>query len=668
MSSFRDQLEFALAVTGVTGSTSELRKFHDEAERGADKSAEKFEAMGGRLQKVGAGLTLGLTVPLVGAFMSSIGPASDLNEQVSKTEQLFGESSKTIVEWASNAAQSMGQSERAALEGAGTFGTLFLNIGKSKDEAGQMSQRMVELAGDLASFNNTSPEQAIEAIGAALRGEAEPIRQYGVLLDDATLRQKALEMGLISSVKEGLDPAQKAAAAYQVILDKTGQAQGDFARTSDGLANKQRIASAELENAKAKLGESFLPVATQAIGVVADLAHGFSELPEPMRKLAVYGGIAAAAIGPLTTGVGTAVKSLETLRAVSLTTGPAVALALGPFGMTVAAAGAAAVAIGLLGDEEDEATGEVKEMTRSLTEQSEALGRVSRDSVAQQIAAGHLEEAFANTGLSIDQFMEGARGWSKDPALNEMAVSLVKLARSGQLTGPELEGLQKIASALDHTYVDLAEKTRVAASSQDLLAESSVQATVATEDVATAQAAMASAMGEAQQSIDAAAEATANFKNELDDLNASTLDVEDAQIHLRQSADEIAEGYREAREDGKITRQEQDKLTLSTNDAVRAAGELVEKMVESGAVADTAAARQAALKFALGQVAAQAPDTQGKVDDYLRSLNEIPTEVKTTLQVENEEALRRIREVAQAAAELQALDLGSLYGPSIPRG
>ena len=40
---------------------------------------------------------------------------------------------------------------------------------------------------DLASFHNTSPEEAIEAIGSAFRGEAEPMRKYGVLLDDASL-------------------------------------------------------------------------------------------------------------------------------------------------------------------------------------------------------------------------------------------------------------------------------------------------------------------------------------------------------------------------------------------------------------------------------------------------------------------------------------------------
>jgi hypothetical protein len=90
---------------------------------------------------------------------------------------------------------------------------------------------MTELAADLASFNNTSIEDAIESIGSALRGEAEPIRKYGVLLNDATLQAKAFAMG-ISDGTSTLSPANKALAAYGLILEQTKTAQGDFDRTS----------------------------------------------------------------------------------------------------------------------------------------------------------------------------------------------------------------------------------------------------------------------------------------------------------------------------------------------------------------------------------------------------------------------------------------------------
>jgi hypothetical protein len=113
----------------------------------------------------------------------------------------------------------------------------------------------------LPSFNNTSPEDAIQAIGAALRGEAEPIRRYGILLNDATLKNEALALGLIKTTKEALSPANKVLAAQAAIYKQTSDAQGDFGKTSDGLANSQRILAANIEDVKITLGESLLPIA-----------------------------------------------------------------------------------------------------------------------------------------------------------------------------------------------------------------------------------------------------------------------------------------------------------------------------------------------------------------------------------------------------------------------
>ena len=122
------------------------------------------------------------------------------------------------------------------------------------------STDFVGLASDLASFNNTTPEQAIDAIGAALRGESEPLRAYGVLLDDASMRQAALKLGLIETTTQALTPQQKVLAAQALIYEQTSAAQGDFARTSGGLANQQRVLDAQMQNLQATIGQALLPI------------------------------------------------------------------------------------------------------------------------------------------------------------------------------------------------------------------------------------------------------------------------------------------------------------------------------------------------------------------------------------------------------------------------
>jgi hypothetical protein len=127
----------------------------------------------------------------------------------------------------------------------------------------------------LASFYNTNADEAITAIGAALRGESEPIRRFGVLLNDSTLKAKAMEMGLYSG-KGALDLQAKSLAAYEVILDQTTDAQGDFARTSDGLAGQQKILAAQMENLKTSLGTSLLPTMLDVVTAANKVARAFS--------------------------------------------------------------------------------------------------------------------------------------------------------------------------------------------------------------------------------------------------------------------------------------------------------------------------------------------------------------------------------------------------------
>jgi hypothetical protein len=192
------------------------------------------------------------------ALSGFVNESVSIGEEASKANVIFGESAAAVQEFASSAS-SIGLSQRAALGATASFGNLFAAIGLTREESASMSVDLTRLASDLASFNNTSTEDAITALGAALRGEAEPIRRYGVLLDDASLRQTAFAAGLVRSVKDGLEPSVKAQAAFLAILKQTANAQGDFARTSDSLANQQRILGAEWDNIRATIGDSLQP-------------------------------------------------------------------------------------------------------------------------------------------------------------------------------------------------------------------------------------------------------------------------------------------------------------------------------------------------------------------------------------------------------------------------
>lgn len=237
-----------------TGLSREIKTVGDDSAR--TLSASFSDAAKKSATAFGVGFA---AIKLKDFLGGAIQAASDLAESTSKVGVVFDDSAAKVRAFAETAATSIGQSNQQALEATGTFGNLFVALGITGDRAADMSIQMVQLASDLASFNNVSPDEALLALRSGLVGETEPLRRFGVNMNDATLRTKALQLGL-KATGATLDPMVKAQAAYALILEQTGTAQGDFARTAGGLANQQRIATAEWADAKAELGEGLLPV------------------------------------------------------------------------------------------------------------------------------------------------------------------------------------------------------------------------------------------------------------------------------------------------------------------------------------------------------------------------------------------------------------------------
>lgn len=236
---------------------------------GLNKGKKESETFGDKIdninRKVGlafAAMGAAATAMAVKFTKDAIGAASDMEETISKVGVIFGDTASEIEKFASTAATNLGQSKQEALDAAANFAIFGKAAGLSGQALVDFSVDFVALASDLASFNNTTPEEAIMAIGAALRGEAEPLRRYGVLLNDATLKAAAMELGIYAG-NGALTAQQKILAAQKVILEQTGLAQGDFARTSDGLANSQRQIEAAVKDAQAQLGQALLPTMLQ---------------------------------------------------------------------------------------------------------------------------------------------------------------------------------------------------------------------------------------------------------------------------------------------------------------------------------------------------------------------------------------------------------------------
>jgi hypothetical protein len=229
-------------------------------ENNAQETQGKFSGMSNGMKIAGAAIAAAAAAAAYGVVRfagQSISAASDLEESLSKARTVFGSASSAVEDFAESASVNLGLSRQAALEATGTFGNLFTAMGIGQGTAAELSNDVVQLAGDLASFNNLDVQSALDALRSGLVGETEPLRRLGVNLSAARIEGEAFRLGL-ARTKDDLDAAAKAQAAWSLITKDAATASGDFARTSDSLANTQRTLTAAVDNARASIGEGLV--------------------------------------------------------------------------------------------------------------------------------------------------------------------------------------------------------------------------------------------------------------------------------------------------------------------------------------------------------------------------------------------------------------------------
>ena len=157
-------------------------------------------------------------------------------------------------------------------------------------------------------------------------------------MTQTNLKQFALSQGMSGNI-ETMTQAQKVQLRYAYILEKTKNAQGDFARTSDGSANQMRIFSESVKELSVAFGEILLPYFTKAITYVNKLVKAFTNLSPTTKKIIVVVAALVAVVGPLLIGLG----FLSTTIIPALITG--FTLLTGPIGLTIAAIAALGVIV-----------------------------------------------------------------------------------------------------------------------------------------------------------------------------------------------------------------------------------------------------------------------------------------------------------------------------------
>lgn len=453
--------------------------------------------------KIGAGALLGLGAASVLAI-GAVRDFAELQDATAAAGVTFGDAMDQIQTKADDAAGSLGISKQQYIDAALTMGTFGKSAGLAGDDLATFGNQMVAVAGDMASFRGTTPEEAIEAVGAALRGEMEPIRKYGVMLDDASLRQQALAMGLIKTTKEGLTPQVKVLAAQAAILEKTKDAQGDFARTSDSTANVQKQLAAQSANLSAQIGEKLAPalVAAQKAGI--GVLEWTSDNQAALVPLVGTVAAAAAAFGGfllVAKGIEAAKSARDTVKGVgdafqAMSTKAKVAtVSAGGVGLAVAAL---AGAYGLFAEKQADSQRAVEDYTQALKEDNGALADNVRAKIAQRLEDAHALEAARTLGISVadvtDAILNGGDAMLKvqdimaarSDEMGEQTAESVRLGEAARLLTGVLGGENTELQKSVESYKRVSDAAQPTATGIDKVTGAADDGTISMKDYADA--------------------------------------------------------------------------------------------------------------------------------------------------------------------------------------
>jgi predicted transcriptional regulator len=271
-----------------------LSTFDPKGVNQADKSFSGITKQANLLKTALAGIGIAATIK---GLQSTVMAASNLSESIAKSNTVFGKNAQAIQDWSQTTASALGVSRQAALEAAGTYGNLFRAFGINESESAKMSTALVTLAADLASFNNVPIDDALLALRSGLSGETEPLKRFGIAINDARLKEQALADGLIQTTKGVLPQAIKTQAAYALIMKDSALAQGDVARTAGGLANQLKFLKAGLDDAKAGFGEALLPIVLNVVTALnKDLLPAVQNTTRAFGEQGVAGGFKTAGV------------------------------------------------------------------------------------------------------------------------------------------------------------------------------------------------------------------------------------------------------------------------------------------------------------------------------------------------------------------------------------
>ena len=256
------QSAVAKELSGVGGAGGSAGK------QAGDQFSNGFGGALKGLAKVAA--TAFAAVGVIDFFKDSTTAASNFNAEFEGVNQVFGTAAGSVQAFADTAASALGISETQALNAAKQFGIFATSAGLTGDAAAGFSTQLVQAAADLGSFNDVPVDQTLAAITSGLQGSSEPLRQFGIFLDETSVAAYAAENGL-GDAYDTMTSNEKTLVRQAALMEQMGVQAGDFGKYAGDFGNATKTLQATFADMQAELGQALIPALEALIPVLTEI-------------------------------------------------------------------------------------------------------------------------------------------------------------------------------------------------------------------------------------------------------------------------------------------------------------------------------------------------------------------------------------------------------------
>ena len=236
--------------------------------RGIQRAKMSVASFGSSVRKSLSGLP-GMFAGIigVGAIKNMVELGASAEETASKFRAVFGPATAEMTKEVEKLTKIIPATEQEMQNALATFGAMAKAFGFNEEAARLLSIQLVKIGGDLASFHDLRIEDMFQKLRSAISGEFEPLKQLGIVINEARLKQEGLNLAIFDGVGT-MTAAQKALAVQSILIRDMGEANGDAAITADSAANRIKFLKVELTETATSVGQELIPAFTEFLKTV----------------------------------------------------------------------------------------------------------------------------------------------------------------------------------------------------------------------------------------------------------------------------------------------------------------------------------------------------------------------------------------------------------------